>query len=190
MPASSDRIVILARQPYPIFHTRDLARLWDIKNLNTLYTLLKRYTKKGILFRIYKGLYSLRELKNLDPMLLGVKALHDYAYVSTETILVEKGIMNQIIHNYTLISGHSRRFQIGQHSFVSRQMNDKFLYNTAGIIHENGMMKATLERAVADLLYFNPKAYFDGMKLIDFNKVRALQKEIGYPLTSISDVAS
>ena len=124
MPTQSDRIVILARQPYPIFHTRDLARLWNIKNLNTLYTLLKRYTKKGILFRIYKGLYSLVQPKNLDPMLLGTKALHGYAYISTETILVEKGIITQIIHNYTLVSDCSRRFRIGQHSFVSRQLDD------------------------------------------------------------------
>lgn len=190
MSTQSDRITILARQPYPIFHTQDLARLWNIKNLNTLYTLLKRYTKKGIFYRIYKGLYSLFPLEKLDPLLLGIKALHSYAYVSTETILVEQGIITQIIFHHTLVSSCSRRFQIGPHSFISRQLSDKFLYHPAGIIEENGIMKATPERAFADLLYFNPKAYFDGMKMIDFAKVRDLQKEIGYPLTTISHANS
>ncbi len=186
MPNSSDRIAILARQNYPIFHTKDLARLWNIKNTNTLYTTLKRYTGRGLLFRIYKGLYSLLPIEKLDPLLLGVKALHSYAYVSTETVLAKEGIINQIIYNYTLISSHSRHFQIGPHEFKSRKLKDEYLYNSAGIFEEDGVLKATLERAVADLLYFNPKAYFDGMKMVDFDKVRHLQEEIGYPVTPVS----
>lgn len=185
MPNTSDRIAILARQKHPIFHAKDLARLWQIENLNSLYTLLKRYTKRKLLFRVYKGLYSLLPIGELDPMLLGVKALHSYAYVSTETILVKEGIIAQIVYDYTFISDHSRRFQIGTFSFTSRKLKDEYLYNSAGIYEEDGVLKATTERAVADLLYFNPKAYLDGIKMIDFEKVQSLQKEIGYPQATI-----
>lgn len=185
MPNSSDRIALLAKQNHPIFHAKDLARLWAIENSNTLYTLLKRYTQRKLLFRVYKGLYSFLPIEKLDPLLLGVKALHRYAYVSTETILVKEGIITQILYNYTLVSNHSYHFQIGPHSFKSRKLKEEYLYNSAGIFEENGVLKATLERAIADLLYFNPKAYFDGMRRVDFNKVRQLQKEIGYPLTPL-----
>jgi predicted transcriptional regulator of viral defense system len=188
MAAQLDRIAVLARQPHLIFHTGDLRRLWNIKNLNTLYTLLTRYVKRGVLFRIYKGLYSLVSIDKLEPLLLGIKAIHSYAYVSTETVLVEEGVIAQVIYDHTLVSGYSRHFRIGQHSYTSRKLSAKFLYNPAGITEENGIMKATLERAVADLLYFNPRAYFDGIEIIDVAKVRALQEEIGYPLTKISNV--
>jgi hypothetical protein len=33
---------------------------------------------------------------------------------------------------------------------------------------------------VADMLYFNPKYYFDLAESIDFEKVAVIQKEVGY----------
>lgn len=190
MTNTSNKIAILARQPDPIFHVQDLARLWNIEKKDTLYTTLKRYTKQGILFRIYKGFYSLSAIDRLDPLLLGIKAIHGYAYVSTESILSAEGFMMQIIHHHTLISSHSRQFKIGEHSFISRQLQDRFLYNPAGIVEKNGILMATKERAVADMLYFNPVFYFDGIDRIDFSKVRSLQKEIGYPLTRIHNASA
>ncbi|MFA6917891.1 MAG: hypothetical protein WC285_03605 [Candidatus Gracilibacteria bacterium] len=190
MTTASNKIAILARQPDSIFHVQDLARLWGIEKMDTLYTILKRYTQQGILFRIYKGFYSLLPIDRLDPLFLGIKALHEYAYVSTESVLVAEGLMAQIIHNHTLISSHSRRFQIGKHYFISRQLQDKFLYNPAGIIEKNGILMATKERAIADLLYFNPMFYFDGINEIDFSKVLSLQQEIGYPLTPIHNATT
>lgn len=183
----SKRIAILARQSHSIFHASDLASLWGIKNTNTLYSLLKRYNQKDLLFRIYKGLYSLLPLEKLDPLIIGTKALHGFSYVSTETILVQAGMITQMDYHYTFVSNHSRRFQVGNYSFISRQLKDQYLYNPSGITCENGVLKANITRAVADLLYFNPKAYMDGINRIDFTKVREMQKEIGYPLTKISN---
>lgn len=183
---TQDRIAVLARQPHPIFHAHDLYLLWGLKNKNTLYTLLKRYAQRGLLFRVYKGLYSLLPIKKLDPLLLGVKALHGFAYVSTETVLVREGIISQVDYATTLVSASSRHFQIGPHSFRSRQLRDSYLYNPAGIFEEDGILRATVERAVADLLYFNPNAYLDGYNRINVKKLHDLQREIGYPLTPLS----
>lgn len=187
---TSDRIAVLARQDCPIFHAKDLARLWGISNENTLYTMLKRYTKRGLIFRVYKGMYSILPIERLDPLFLGLKALHSYAYVSTETILVEEGFITQVIYSYTLVSSHSRHFKIGDYEFKSRKLKDEYLFNAAGITSVNGVLKATPERAAADLLYFNPKAYFDGMEFMDFDKIKELQKEIGYPITNISHASA
>ncbi len=166
-----------------IFHTSDLASLWQIKNTNNLHTTLKRYVQKGLLIRIYRGLYSLKPIEQLDPALVGMKALHRYSYVSTETILVQAGIIQQKFDQITLVSSVSKKFSVGPYGFRSRKMNDKFLYNGAGVTSEGGIKKASVGRAVADLLYFNPNAYFDAEKLIDWKKVKAIQKAINYPLT-------
>lgn len=173
---------MLAKQPQSIFHSQDLARLWGIDNANTLYTILKRYKQKGVLFRIYKGLYSLLPPEKLDPMLIGLKALHSYAYISTETILIESGLMTQMVYKYTLVGGMSRNFHVGPHNFKSRQLADQYLYNPAGIIETNGILKATPLRALADMLYFNPKFYFDGIRIINLKKLNELQMEIGYSI--------
>lgn len=166
-----------------IFHTRDLANLWQIKSANNLHTTLKRYAQKGLLFRIYRGLYSLKSVDQLNPALVGIKALHRYSYVSTETILVQAGIIQQKLDQTTFVSSISKKFSIGPYNFRSRKLADKFLYNETEIIIDQGIKKTSIERAIADLLYFNPKVYFDAEKLIDWKKVKAVQKSVGYPLT-------
>jgi len=179
-----NRFAELARLGEVVFHTGDLANLWQIANKNTLYTTIKRYAAQGLLFPIHKGFYALKQPKEIDPLLLGIKALHRYAYISTETILREQGIIQQELPSITLISNETKRFTVADHAYYSRKLPDKFLYQPHGIITAaTGVRKATSERAVADLLYFNTQAYFDAAKLIDWKKVRALQKEIGYPVT-------
>lgn len=39
---------------------------------------------------------------------------------------------------------------------------------------------ARLERAVADMMYFNPHYHFDNRKIINWKKVKEIQKAIGY----------
>lgn len=178
-----DRFAQIARLGETIFHTKDLASLWQIQSANTLHTTLKRYTAKGLLYRVYRGLYALKPLDQLDPILLGLKALHSFAYISTETVLAKAGIIFQVSDTITLVSAKSRNFSIGDYYYDSRRLSVKFLYQPAGIIEQNGIKMATVERAVADLLYFNPKAYFDAPKFINWQKVKQIQKIIGYPLT-------
>jgi len=173
----------LAKLGLLVFHTSDLANLWQIKDVHNLHMTLKRYVDKGLVVRVYRGLYSLKAVDQLNPELLGIKALHRSSYISTETVLVEAGIIQQKINQTTLVSSISKKFSVDTHNFYSRKLADKFLYNEIGIIEQGGMRKATVERAVADLLYFNAKAYFDAKSMIDWQKVKAVQKTLGYPLT-------
>lgn len=166
-----------------MFHAGDLANLWEITDKNTLHTTLKRYAKQGLLHRVFRGLYAIKPLEKIDPFLLGVKAAHEFAYVSTETVLSRSGIILQEISYVTLIARKSKKFSIAGNDYKSRQISDMYLFNPAGIEIKNGVRMATVERAVADMLYLNPRAYFDGCDLIDWKKVKKMQKQIGYPLT-------
>ena len=186
----SDRMARLARLGQVIVHASDLSNLWKIKNSNTLYTTLRRYAQKGLLFRVYKGMYALKPLDELDPLLLGVKALRRFAYVSTETVLAQHGVIMQKMFAITLVSDISKRFSIGSHHYVCRKFNEKFLYNPAGVGIDSGIKTATTARAVADLLYVNPRAYLDGAQFIDWQSVRRVQRAVGYPLTSHQYVTS
>ena len=59
-------------------------------------------------------------------------------------------------------------------------MNPRFLYQTAGIEIESGVLMATVSRAVADMLYFDPHYHFDAQANIDWNEVKQIQKEVGF----------
>lgn len=178
------RFTEIAKLSEEVFHARDLANLWGITEKNTLYTTLKRYTDQGLLHRIHKGFYSLRSVDDIDPLLLGVKALHRFSYVSTETVLVEAGIIQQALPNVTLVSDLSKRFTVGSYHFLSRKLAKRFLYQADGIVtRKDGVRVASPERAIADLLYFNRHAHFDAGRQIDWKKVKAFQTTIGYPTT-------
>lgn len=180
-----NRFAQLARLGEVVFHTDDLANLWGITNKNTLYTTIKRYAQRGLLFPIHKGFYAIKPPAAIDPLLLGIKALHGYAYVSTETILREHGAIQQELPYITLVSQHTKRFTINGCAYYARKLPDQFLYQSTGVAESaNGVRKATLERAAADLLYFNKYAYFDTPKQVDWRRVRDIQRSIGYPLTS------
>jgi len=174
------KIDILLKQNQKVFHTQDLALLWGIINKNTLYTTIKRYVNKGVLIPIHKGFYSTIPVQNIDPIRVGVGFLHTYAYLSTETILLKSGIIFQDMKIITFISDKSTSFSIGKNDYKSRKMSDCYLNNDCGLERKDGIFYASPERAVADMLYFNPKQYFDNKKEIDWKKVKKIQKEVGY----------
>jgi len=174
------RINELIKSGRKIYHTGDLAVLWNISNKNTLYTTIKRYVDKGILLPIYKGLYSTVPLSELSPLELGRAIIHGYTYLSTESVLAQEGIISQVTYAYTFISNQSKKVEVGSFTFLFRKLKDKYLYNPAGITNQSGNLIASIERAVADMLYFNPKYHFDFAEAIDFDKVRQIQKAVGY----------
>lgn len=174
------RISELIKSERNIFHSNDLAIMWGISNKNTLYTTIKRYVQKGVLTPIYKGLYSTVPMDNLDPIELGKAIIHRYTYLTTETVLAQEGIITQATYAYTFVSSQSKKVRVGKRDFLFRRLKDEYLYNTTGIANVKGNFVATTERAVADMLYFNPKYHFDFADRIDLEKVAVIQKQIGY----------
>jgi predicted transcriptional regulator of viral defense system len=178
-----NRFQILAQLDEKVFHSDDLASLWKISSPNTLRVTLHRYIAKGLLFPIYRGFYSILPPEKCDPLLLGIKAMHQYAYISTETVLADAGIILQINSKITLISGQSRRFSIRQHDYQSRKLKDSILFNPVGVKTNLPYNIASVPRAVADLLYYNPLFHFDHEKAIDWGEVHHIQNLAGYPPT-------
>lgn len=142
---------------------------------------ITRYIDKDILFPVYKGLYSTVPLASLNPLELGQAIIHRYTYLTTESVLSQAGIISQRVYDYTFASDQSKRVSVGEWSFRFRKLKDDYLLNPVGIIRQNGIFVAIVERAVADMLYFNPKYSFDIPQGVDFDKVKSIQKEIGYP---------
>jgi predicted transcriptional regulator of viral defense system len=183
--SAGERMARLAVLGEVVFHADDVANLWGIKNSNTLHVTLSRYVRLGLIQRIQNGLYSLKKIADLDPYLVGVKALHTSAYVSCETVLFNGGVINQPPRDITLVSSLSKRFSILGKSFRSRQLADMFLFNDTGIETRNGVRFASIERAIADMMYFSPKKYLDALSgdSIDLKKVQEVAYKVGYNIT-------
>lgn len=170
----------LLKQDRRIFRTSDLAVLWQIDNKNTLLTTIKRYIKSEILYRIYKGLYSTIPLTNLHPYELGCALAGSLSYVTTETVLKNKGIIMQNTNNITLLGKKNQEYTIGNTTYLCRYLAPKYLVNRAGIKDQTKFAIATLKRAIADIQHLNPKYYLDNQPAINQNKVDQLKQLIGY----------
>jgi predicted transcriptional regulator of viral defense system len=173
-----NRFLVLARLNESIFHVGDLARIWGIKNRSNLLVTLKRYVDSGLIYRIYRGLYSLKKVSELDPLILGAKAINNYSYLSGETILAKHGVILQRVNYYTFTGKSTKRFNISDYKYYCRQLKDKFLYNNTGIDKIGQLNIASLERAVADIMYYNPRYHFDNPKIIDTDKLWVINKAV------------
>ncbi len=151
----------LATMGEVIFTVQDVATIWNITNRQTLRVLLARYVKRRILWRIWRGLYSIIDPKNINPLLIGIKILHGYGYVSCETVLFDAGLINQRPTEITIVSNVSKKFSLLGYNYRSRKMSDEMLYDTFGIVYKDGVYTATVGRAKKDMNYFNPKKYYD-----------------------------
>lgn len=159
-----DKLNILLKSSEKLFHTQDLALLWGIKNRNTLRTTIKRYIKKGILIKIIKGLYSTIPINELDKFELGTSLIHRYCYVSCETVLFLEGVINQVVYPITFVSSISKKVEFNGTTYLYRQAKEELLFNPNGVVQKNGYFMATKERAISDMIYFNPKYYFDTLQ--------------------------
>ena len=175
-----DKLNQLLKSGKKLFHTQDLALLWGSENRNTLYTTIKRYLKKGVLIKVSKGLYSTVPTDSLNVYELGTSLIHRFCYVSCETVLEKEGVISQKVYPIIFVSSVSQKIEFKEQSFVYRQLQDQFLHNPDGVERKNSYFIATKERAVADMLYFNTKYYFDNPSLVDWEKVDRIQKAVGY----------
>ena len=173
------RINELLKLDRKLYHTNDLATLWGVSNRHNLYMTITRYVDRGILYPVFKGLYSTVPLSQLNPLELGKAIIHRYTYLTTESVLSRAGIISQTVYDYTFVADQSKRVSIGGWSFRFRKLKDEVLYHPSGIENQDGIFIASVERAVADMLYFNPEYHFDLREAIDFDKVKSIQKEIG-----------
>lgn len=174
-----NRFSIIAKTNEQIFHINDLARLWKISNRHHLAITLSRYVKAGLIYRIYRGLYSLKKINELNPIELGFKAINNYSYLSCETILAKHGLIFQELNYYTFVGLKTRRFKIGQYQYYCHQLKKNYLFNDIGVNKDGeSFNEASLERAVADILYFNPHYHFDNFKKINKNKLNYILKNV------------
>jgi hypothetical protein len=177
---SQKRILDLVSLNQDVFSIDDLARIWQINNRHNLYITLGRYVRGGLLIKIYRGLYSLKSVDKLDPLVLGCKAINNYCYVSTESVLANHGVIFQELSYYTFISSKNNRIKIENNSYYVRQLKDAQLFNTIGIEKKGNVYIASLERAVADMLHYNPNYYFDNFKIVNLKKLKEIQISLGY----------
>lgn len=170
----------LAAQGKKVFHSSELALLWGISNKNTLHTTFSRYQKRGLLYRLAVGIYSILPAEKLSPFEIGCAVAGPLSYVSTETVLFKEGLIDQSINCITLMGKKEKELIISGQRYLCRRLDGRHLVNRIGIMDKIGYAIATPIRAIADLKHINPMYHLDSRTKAIENDLININTQLGY----------
>ena len=122
---NTDYLQRLINQKKKIFQSSELALLWGMTNKQTLQMTMYRYQKRGLLFRVAHGLYSVVPIEGLNPFAIGSAVAGALSYVSCESVMFQAGLINQAVRKITLVGKKQKQFSVGDHAFYCRYANPK-----------------------------------------------------------------
>ncbi|QQS61177.1 MAG: hypothetical protein IPN70_04815 [Candidatus Moraniibacteriota bacterium] len=152
--------------PQSVFSSKEIAILTKEADPLSLKSKLAYYVRRGKLVRLRKGFYAKPE--KYEKKEFAVR-LYTPSYISFETVLAQEGIIFQYYATIFVASYVSREIQLSDATFRYRKVKDAILLNRKGIVDKDGFFEASKERAFLDMLYSNPKYYFDNLRSIDWD---------------------
>jgi len=185
---TTDPLVVhdaLREKRVDLFTTHDFGRILKVSPRNARH-FLAAYTKRGLLVRLRKGLYALKELIPNEEVV--ANALYQPSYISLEYALSRYGIIPEMPYTITSVTtkitaiftvlGRDFSYQKIKKSAYTGYIPEKVGRHTAFI--------ATPEKALTDYLYFvslGKKIMNDRLSIdrLDHKKIRAYGKRYARP---------
>ncbi len=146
-------IKILHQKKVTFFDVTDASKIFETKKIKTLYELLQRLEKEGVIQRIIKGRYhfSLREYNDFEL----ANFLVNPSYISLESALSFYGILSQFPYTVTSITPlKPRRITYQEKEYEFSHLESKYFF---GFVKKHKFLIATPEKALLDELYFMAK---------------------------------
>lgn len=163
----------LALSRKKVFTTEDLAVIWQIPERRRLVELIKYYLRKKRLISIYKGVYAYGEdFTSLDI----AQKLIPMSYLSLYTTSQMHGLIFQYYKAAYAISLKSKKYKIGEQSYIYHRIKESIFYNQLGLVNNGRYISADRERTITDCLYVFPGFAFDNLHGIDIEKLSILSK--------------
>lgn len=171
-----NKILSLYKAKSTVFTAKEIGLIWNEDNSNRLKSKLKYYADQGNLIRLRRGIYA---KPNYDIYEAAIKT-YSPSYISFETALRNEGVIFQHYETIFAAGYLSRAIELtGGQKIVYRKMKKSILLNKAGVRKEKGFFIAEKERAFLDMIYINPRYYFDNLGNIDWKKCFDLEKIYG-----------
>jgi predicted transcriptional regulator of viral defense system len=141
---------------------------------------LTRWVNSGRLYRLRRGLYALAppyQKVKPHPFLIA-NALQPASYVSLESALAYYGMIPDTIQRtLSVTTDRPRQWQTPLGTYTFRHIQPDLLagYHMTGLGNYQQAFVATPEKALLDLLYFQPRSsyprYLDGLRLQNLEQV-------------------
>lgn len=145
-----EALLILQKSKRDIFSLMDLKKLLRIGNDNTAYVQANRLTTEGLLERITKGVYCLKDSKPDD--FETANFLCQPSYISLESALAYYGILIQTPQTITSVTPkRAKKVQAGNREFTYSHLDQRYYTD---YIKEQNFIIAAPEKALIDTIFF------------------------------------
>jgi hypothetical protein len=152
----------------------DMSVIWGQTKRSDTAQSAKHYARSGNLIRIRRGVYALPNAQ-LSPVEVANKLVVP-SYLTGESVLKKSGASFQASTNITSAALVPRKITLGEVSYIYHKLNSQVFFNTLGINDAT----ATLERAVADLIYiFGGRYQFEDLSGVDWGKLHEIGQIYG-----------
>lgn len=161
---------ILHKKKIPLFSALEIGRLFGASHA-AANLLLHRYAKKGLIFRVKRGLYALPDA--MPPEMYIANQVYAPSYVSLEFALSYHRIIPETVYAITSVTPKStRRFAVlGKvYSYRSVQQSAYTGYQIA-TAHGVSFLVAEPEKAFVDAAYFRVLNALPPMDRCDMQKL-------------------
>lgn len=172
----SEIIITLKKQNISLFTISDFARLFNLKNNNTLYKKIQRLEKQKIIKKIINGKY-LFSMSHADEFAIA-NFIMNPSYISLESALSFYSMMTGFSYSITSISTKpSRTAIIDQKEYSYSHISPLLFWG----YEKNGQfLIADKEKALLDYVYFSLKGLrtmldFDEIDTAQIDKIRLLE---------------
>ncbi len=172
----SEIIIIFKKQNISLFTITDFARLFNIKNNNTLYKKIQRLEKQKIIKKIINGKY-LFSMSHVDEFTIAHFVIHP-SYISLESALSFYGIMTGFSYSISSITTRPpKKVTIDGKEYSYSHINSSLFW---GYEKSGQFLIADKEKALLDYCYFSLKGLrtaidFDEIDTAQINKVKLLK---------------
>lgn len=183
-------IKILHRKKVSLFTVNDAKKVFGVEKDNTLYKLLQRLEKRGVIERVKSGKYLFSLSEFLEFGLANFLVVP--SYVSLESALSFYGILPQFPYTVTSVTtGKSKKVVYEEKEYEFVHLKSKYFFSFA---KKDKFLIATPEKALLDELYFIAKKLrgvsLDDLDLtkINKNKLKTMAKRYDFiPLRKLLD---
>jgi len=145
-----EALLILQKSDRSIFSLTDIKRLLKIRSDNTAYVQANRLEREGLLTRVAKGIYCLRDSKPSDFELANF--LYSPSYISLESAMAYYGILLQVPQIIISVTPRrARKIVAVNKEFAFLHLNQRYYFD---YIKEQRFIIATPEKALIDTIFF------------------------------------
>ena len=164
----------------PYYTVADFEKVLNL-NRDSLYVLLNRLVKKGVLIRLKRGVYK-PEFESLELEKIA-NELYYPSYLSFESALCRFSILNQIPYTLTFATNRtSKRLNLASREIEYRQLKDELFF---GFFLKDGVYIAEPEKAILDQLYIMSKGRIlkdtSEWSLVNLDKLKFIKYSRKFP---------